>query len=151
MKRYKKTFILFLERCSEFNKKEKKQIIHSLENRQVFLVFRLALLLLGWSIIMAFVDFFIISGLVVYIFMHSVGIGILTVPVAFLIINIVFKFITVCYMSKGRISYTILIVASLPYVGFAFLLGHTLQKNPLFRKALLRYISYQKEKILKFY
>jgi len=98
---------------------------------------------------MAFVDIFLISGLVVYIFMHSMGVGILTVPAAFLVINIIFKFITICYMSKGRIAYLVLFIASLPYVGFAFLLGHTLQKNTLFRKALLRYVSYQKKVLLK--
>lgn len=64
--------------------------------------------------------------------MHHMGIDILVFPVAFLFLNILFKFITISIIAKGRLNYFVLFISSLPYTGFAFILGHTLKKNPLF-------------------
>ncbi len=146
----KKSFLAFLNKSEDLKQEEKEKIMESLNAIQVSTVFNISITLFTWSITMAFVDLFLISGLIVYIAMHHMGFNILIIPIAFLILNIVCKFAVISIMAKNRIKYIVLFISSLPYAGFAFLLGHTLKKNPLFRKALLSYLSQRKKNFLKF-
>ncbi len=148
IRRQTKPFLLFLEEKSNFSREEKDEVKKELDEPYVFLVFRLSILLITWSTIMAFVDLFFISGLIIYLFSIYMNISLfIIIPIAFLVINIIFKYLTITFIAGGRIKCTILLIASLPYIGFAFLLGHTIKNRPIFRKAISQYIAYKRKNL----
>lgn len=150
MTRAKQSFLKFLSNTSLFSAEEKFQIQASLEDKHIFLVFRLATLLLGWSFVMLFVDIFLVSGLVVYVLMHHMSMAILLLPAGLFVLNIILKFLVLRHISQGRIPVWILFVSTLPYAGSAFLIAHTLSTNTLFRKALLAYLKHKRKSLMKY-
>jgi len=146
--KYSESFIKFIENSSVFNTEEKREIIEHFHDENVYLVFNLSVLLFVWSMSMFFVDLFLISGLTIYLFMSSMNINFfIIIPLAFLLLNILFKYLTISFVAKGRIKCHILFVSSLPYIGFAFLLGHTLRKKRIFKRAISSYIKYKRKSL----
>ncbi len=146
--KYSKSFIKFIENSSRFNTEEKREIIEHFHDKNIYLVFNLSILLFVWSITMFFVDLFLISGLAISLFMFGMSVNFfIIIPLTFLLLNIVFKYLTISFIANGRIKCYILLVSSLPYIGFAFLLGHTLRKKKIFRRAISSYIEYKRKSL----
>ncbi len=144
------SFCSFVESSGAFTTQEILHLQGTILNKQLSRVLYVSTMLASWSMIAGWVDAVILPFIIIYtIALPGAYYYPLLFPVAFTIVNAVFKFIFIRKRLGKVISIRDNFLAVVPYIGAAFLLKSWFIGDPLLRSASLAFIAYQKKLIIK--
>lgn len=143
-------FCSFVESNKAFSAEEINHLQATILNKQLSRVLYVSTMLASWSMIAGWVDAVILPLIIIYTFaLPGAHYYPLLFPVAFTIVNALFKFIFIRKKLGNVISLRDNFLAIVPYIGAAFLLKSWFVGDPILRNASLTFIAHQKKLIVQ--
>ena len=142
-------FVRFIERDDYFNIKEKEHIIASSHNSYHQRAFKLAVLLVFWSIVGSFIDSVLIGGGVFFSITEGLHIKHFIPEFIFFLVNFFLKSTFIFWYMKNQFSYPRSLLCATPYLDSFIVLGCILKDDPLFVKGIKRYLNHLRKSLFK--
>lgn len=142
-------FCNFVQNSDKYTTEESSYLVEHSLGRGVSKIFRVGYILIVWSFVAVWIDNILIPGAAGYTFLKGEISWATATPIIFLLVNATLKAIFIKWRLKDQISIGGAYLASVPYIGFAFLLKSQFKTDKLLYIAAKDYFLYQKELIKK--
>lgn len=148
MKKFHTSFHNFVFNCNEFNKTETEKIHVVFEQDFIKKFFNISILLVIWSFFASWLGSFFASTGILSILKNPIEIAHFLPFIIFYITNNILQFIFIYLKTKKIIKIPLykIIISTIPFFGAFYLLGVFLYTEPLFFKALKKYLTFIKKR-----
>ncbi|NME66909.1 hypothetical protein [Flammeovirga aprica] len=137
-------FCNFVQNSDKYTPEESSYLVENSLGKGVSKIFRVGYILIVWSFVAVWIDNILIPGAAGYTFIQREISWATAIPIIFLVTNATLKAIFIKWRLKNQISIGGAYLASVPYIGFAFLLKSQFKTDKLLYIAAKDYFLYQR-------
>lgn len=143
-------FCRFIDKQTSFSANDKNNLQRKIVDAQISGILYVCTVLTGWSLIALWVDSALIPFVIIYMAVGDFAdLGAFTIPIIFLILNAIMKFVYIRYTLGNHVSITDSLLAVVPYIGAAFLLRKWLANDVILRRAVFLFLKERKRQLIR--
>ncbi|NLR90293.1 hypothetical protein [Flammeovirga agarivorans] len=142
-------FCRFVQGNKKYTNEEMDYLIQCSLGKGVSKILRVGYVLVVWSFVAVWIDNLLFPGALGYSFFKGEFSWVTISPLLFLVGNATLKALFIKYRLKDQITVFEAYWASIPYIGFAFLLRSQFKKDKILYVAAKDYFFYQKNLVKK--
>ncbi|BDD03261.1 hypothetical protein [Aureibacter tunicatorum] len=139
-------FCYFVVNSDNFESHEKDYLRGKILDNQITGFLYVSSVLVGWSVVAAWLDSILIPGTVLYSLLEGKITWQIAAPaIIFLSVNISLKFFYIKYSLGNRISIPLAFISVLPYIGSVILIRDQLKGDMLLQKGVIHFLKDRKK------